>query len=392
LTDTGLAVTTKSASTKSTARPRPLFLLLGLAFVLGCRLLLYAWMPDRRSDFDLLYDSAARLIRGENPYPLATQWLPNPLPAVLLAVPFTTIPLELARPVFDILIGWVFAYALWRYRGPHALLALVSGAYLFAVWHGQTTPLMVAASLIPVLGFLLAVKPNTAASLWIARPSWKAILGVSVFVALSLVVRPSWPQEWWMALPQDTTQLMPPVLRPFGFVLLLAALRWRSPEGRLIFAMALVPQNTLPYELVPLALIPANRLEMGIYMVGTWIAVVAADQLHVSRGMAEWTATGWPVTLCAVYLPMLYLALRRQSGWSGPRIGKDRRRARRLADHELKVDVTTDGAGGVVVKVTHLPTKRFVTESGPTREAAERKAHDKLAAMLAGISGLLRKA
>jgi hypothetical protein len=39
------------------------------------------------------------------------------------------------------------------------------------MWNGQTTPLMVAASLVPALGFLLAVKPNISVSLWIARPS-----------------------------------------------------------------------------------------------------------------------------------------------------------------------------------------------------------------------------
>jgi hypothetical protein len=379
-------------STKSPARYRLLSLVLALAFVLGGRLLLYIWMPDRTSDFDLLYDSAARLIRGENPYPLATRWLPYPLPAVLLAVPFTTIPLELARPIFDVLVGWAFAYALWRYCGSYALLALLSGAYLFAMWHGQTTPLMVAAILVPALGFLLAVKPETSAALWIARPSWMAVLGVSLFLVLSNVVWPSWPRDWLMVLPPDNSQLMPPVLRPFGFVLLLAALRWRSSEGRLIFAIALIPQSTLPYELVSLALIPANRLEMGIYVVGTWIAVVAAGQLQVSQGMAEWMATGWPVTLCAVYLPMLYLVLRRQSGWTGPRIGKDRRRAHRIPDHELEVDVTTDGEGGVIVTVTHLPTQRSATESGPTREIAERKAQDKLAALLARTSRLVRKA
>jgi hypothetical protein len=99
--------------------------------------------------------------------------------------------------------------------------------------------------------------------------------------------------------------------------------------------------------------------------------------------MAAWTATGWPVTLCAVYLPMLYLVLRRRTTRSGPRIEKDRRRPNRLADHELKVDVTPNGSGGVTVKVTHLPTQLFTTESGRTRELAERKAQDKLAGILA---------
>jgi hypothetical protein len=392
MSDTSVAIATNSDRAEpAVARPKPLFLVVTLALVVGCRLLLYAWMPERNSDFDFLYDAAARLVRGENPYPPAPQWFPYPLPAVLLAVPFTAIPLTLARPVFDVLVGWAFVYALWRYRGPYALLAVVSGAYLFAMGNGQTTPLMVAAALVPALGFLLAVRPNTSASLWIARPSLRALLGASVFLVLSLVVLPSWPWDWWMALPPDITHLMPPVLRPFGFVLLLAALRWRTPEGRLMLASAFMPQSTLPYELVSLVLIPANRLEMGIYVAGSWIAVAAAEGLHLTDSMAEWTATGWPVTLCAVYLPMLYLVVRRPHSRVGRKIEKDRRRPYRLDDRELKMDVTTDGAGGVTVKVTHLPSQLFATETGQTRELAERKAQDRLAGMLAGMLRLRKK-
>lgn len=362
---------------------RRFLLVLALAFVLGGRLLLYAWMPDRAGDFDSLYDAAVRLLRGENPYPLAAERYPYPLPAVLLAVPLTAIPLGLARPVFDVLVGWAFVYALWRFRGPYALLAVLSGAYLLALWNGQTTPLIVAASLIPVLGFLLVVRPTTAVPLWTAYPSWTALGGAGLFLVLSVVVLPSWPADWWRALPLGNPDWMPPVLRLFGFVLLLAGLRWRLPEGRLIVAMALIPQSSLPYELVPLALIPASRLEMLLYVVGSWI-VVAAGGLHLGRGTSEWTGAGWLVTLCAVYLPMLYLVLRRQSSSTGPK--QERRRSRRLADHELEVDVTTDGAGGIVVKVTHLPTKLSATESGESRERAERKAQDKLAAIVRGIS------
>ena len=385
MTDTAVGGASKSARSRLTSGPadrRPLFVALG--FVVGCRLLLYAWMPDRGSDFDFLYDAAARLLRGENPYPVATQWFPYPLPAVLLAVPFTAIPLELARPIFDILIGCGFVYALWRYRGMTAVLAVVSGAYLSAMARGQTTPLMVAAALVPALGFLLAVRPNTAAALWIGWPSVRSLLGAGVFLGLSLIVMPSWPWEWWLAVPLDHTALLPPIMRPFGFVLLLAALRWRLPEGRLLLAIALIPQSTLPYELVPLALIPANRLEMGLYVLGTWIAVAAAEGLHLGENMAQWTATGWPVTLGAVYLPMMYLVLRRRSGRreSKVKLDKDRRRPHRLPDDDLKVDVTTDDAGGVIVKVTHVPTGQSVRETGRTRAIAERKAHDKLAGML----------
>jgi hypothetical protein len=350
-------------------------------------------MPDRTSDFDFLYDAAARLLRSENPYPPTTRWFPYPLPAVLLAVPFTAIPLELARPIFDILVGWAFVYALWRYRAPYALLAVGSGAYLFALRSGQTTPLMVAAALVPALGFLLAVRPNTGAAVWIGWPSRMALLGASLFLGLSLVVRQSWPWDWWLALPLDNSVLMPPVLRPFGFVLLLAALRWRTPEGRLILAIAFIPQSTLPYELVPLALIPANRIEMGVFVVCSWIAVAAAEWLHVSPSMIEWRATGWLVTLGAVYLPMLYLVLSRPGGKtskSAPIFEKDRRRPHRLPDEDLKIDVT-EGAGGFTVKVTHLPTQLFATESGKDRKAVERKAQDKLAGILARTSRVADK-
>jgi hypothetical protein len=384
LTDTAVAVTPRSAGTSAAeVNPSLLFLALSLGFVLSCRVLLYVWMPDRTTDFDLLYQAGARLAAGENPYSIGMQRFYYPLPAVLLAVPFTAMHLWLARPIFDVLVGWSFAYALWSYRGSYALLALVSGAYLFAMANGQTTPLMVAAILVPALSFLLAVKPNSSAALWIARPSWIALVGVSLSLLLSFMVLPSWPLDWWMALPLDIKELMPPVMRPFGFLLLLGALRWRTPEGRLLLAIAFIPQNTLPYELVPLALIPANRLEMGTYVVGSWIAVVAAGGLQLSQSMAEWAATGWPVTLCAVYVPMLYLVVRRPKSGGNLRVGKDRRRARRLPDEDLKVDVTLDDHGGMLVTVTHLPTQLFVTESAPTREPAHRRAQDKLAALVA---------
>lgn len=387
-----MSATTAAVPRKSGSVPAPaaagrglIPLALTLVLVLVCRAGLYAWMPERSSDFDLLYQMGARLLAGEDPYGLPTQTLPYPLPAVLLAVPFTAVPLGLARPIFDILVGWVFAYALWKHRGPFALLALGSGAYVFALLSGQTTPLIVAASLIPALGFLLAVKPNTSAALWIARPSWMAVFGAVAFVGLSFIVLPTWPRDWWTALPPDTSILVPPILRPFGFVLLVAALRWRSPEGRLLLAIPFIPQTMLPYELVSLAVIPANWREMAIYVAATWIAVGIADQVHAGTGMAEWMATGWPLTLCAVYLPMLYLVLRRQAGWSGPKvvkIGKDRRRPHRLPDEELKVTSGKE-AGMATVTVTHLPTQLSVTESGASHRAAERKAQDKLAAIVA---------
>jgi hypothetical protein len=371
--------------------PRLTALVLGLGFVLACRLLASAWLPVPTGDFELLYAAAVRLLGGETPYPPGTTWLPYPLPAVLVVVPFTFIPLELARPAFDILVGWAFVYALWKYRGLYALLALVSGGYLFALWHGQTTPLMVAASLIPAAGFLLAVRPNTSVSLWVARPSWKILLGMAGFLALTMMIWPLWPTEWVLAMPLDYSPWLPPIFRPFGALLLIAALRWNLPEGRLLLATAFLPQTALPYELVALALIPASGRQMAIYLAGTWIAVADAAGALQLVGGPEWTMTGWPVTLCAVYFPMLYLVLRRPGSQGGPWIGKERRRPHRLPDDQLKVQVSRDNPGQFTATVTHVPTQLSMTESAPTRRVAVRKAHDKLAALLARTSRLARK-
>jgi hypothetical protein len=368
-----------------------LLLVLGLAFVLGCRMLLYWMLPDRTSDFDALYDTAIRLVQRQNPYPPGMQGLPYPLPAVLLAVPFTLIPVGIARPIFDILIGWAFAYALWKHRGPFGLLAIVSGPYLFAMASGQTTPLMVAASLIPALGFLQVLRPNTSAPLWIARPTWIALLGAGGFLALSLAILPTWPRDWWMALPADTTQLVPPIMRPLGFVLLLAAVRWRTPEGRLILATAFAPQSTLLYELVPMALVPANRLEMLVFVASSWIPLLAADQLLIAPGSAEWGMIGWQVTLFAGYLPMLALLLRRRPGDKKlPKFWMERRRPNRLPDAELRVEISSNAGGGVTVRITHLPTRLSVEEIGQNRRQTTRRAHDRLAALFAETAKLRR--
>lgn len=294
------------------------WLVAGILFVVVVRLALYAWHPELGTDFDLLYYAAQHVLQRENPYPIARQWssfpLFYPMPAVLLALPFVPLRVEEARAAFDILVGSVFAYALWRYRGPYALLAVGSGAALFAMRNGQMTPLVTGASLIPALGFLVVLKPNIGLALWAARPAKLAVMGGLTVTLLSLLVLPSWPLDWWHALQTHNAHLAPPVLRPFGFLLLLAALRWRTAEGRLLLALAVIPQNLLPHELVPLALIPTNAIEMGIYVIGSWLAVIAVGQAWGSSHttIATLNAAAWPAMLGAVYLPMLWLVLRRR--------------------------------------------------------------------------------
>jgi hypothetical protein len=126
---------------------------------------------------------------------------------------------------------------------------------------------------------------------------------------------------------------------------------------------------------------------MIVYVVGSWIAVGAANRLGVGPGLEHWAATGWPVTLVVVYAPMLYLVLRRGRRVTAVhKLGKERRRPHRLPDADLTVDVQPSDEGQVTVTVTHLPTQLSSTESAPNRKLAERKAQDKLAALVAEMA------
>jgi hypothetical protein len=291
-----------------------IWLVLAVLVVIGFRLAAYRVHAELGTDFDLLYFAATHLLAGENPYPIVHQWYPfplfYPLPAVLVAIPFTILPIQLARPAFDICSGILLAYALWRYRGSYALLALLSGAYFLAAKLGQTPPLVTAGALIPALGFLLLVKPNLGLALFAAKPSRAALIGMVVILGLSLAVLPSWPLDWWTALQRRNAHLVSPVLRPLGWLLLLAVLRWRTPEGRLLLVLCLVPQNSLPYDLVPLILIPQNWIQMSVFVVGSWLAVGALGAQLDLANLAAITAKIWPVMLGTVYLPMLYFVLR----------------------------------------------------------------------------------
>ena len=316
----GIRIEPIGTASDSVEKPGKLWLILALLFVVLARLGFFIWSGESAAfitDFDLLYHSAVSLRHGVNPYQAVPEQilypLFYPLPAVLLAVPFSLLPFVLARPVWDIAVGWFFAYALWK-RGRYALLALISGAYIFAMRGGQATPLLVAASLIPSLGFLLTIKPNMGLALWLSRPSRNAVIGGAVVLLVSLAVLPSWPFDWFTALQDRNEHLQPPVLRPFGWLLLLAAFRWRTPEGRLLVALALIPQTSLPYELVALALIPGNAVEMVIFAVGSWVAYAARVGVFWDMGVTSLTplvAAIWPIQFVCVYLPMLYLVLRR---------------------------------------------------------------------------------
>jgi hypothetical protein len=276
------------------------------------------------SDWDAIWTAASALSQGRNPYAaiVTPPWpwrLFYPLPAVVLVMPFSLASLELARPLFMGLSSALFAYALTR-RAWWPLLALWSGAMVESLRGIQWAPLLMTATLIPALGFVYAAKPTTGLALWLAAPSRRPVIGGLVLLAVSFVLSPSWVRDWLDSL--GGIPHLPPVLRPGGLLVLLAVLRWRRADARLLVALACMPQTTTMYEVMPLFLLARSWKEAGALSALTMAAVL----LYRYTPQGPWPTGAdekWLILLAIVYLPALAAVLARPNVRSGLGLGID---------------------------------------------------------------------
>jgi hypothetical protein len=276
-------------------------------------MLLYARQrPGVISDWDPTWAGTRALLQGQSPYaaiqvPPWPNWLLYPLPALLLTIPFTFVPLTLARGLFAAVGAAAFTYVVTR-RGRWTLYFLISGAMLWSWVDVQWPPLLIAAALTPALSWMLAVKPTLGFALWAAYPNRKAVIGGVLFVGLSLLVWPGWVHEWLASVARTPHE--PHLYRPGGFLLLLGLLRWRRPEGRLLACLGVIPGTTAIYETLPLALLCRNRIEAAVFASLTMLAHL----LFYLGPQGPWpvgAAYQWWVLLILVYLPAIVAVLRR---------------------------------------------------------------------------------
>jgi hypothetical protein len=268
--------------------------------------------PGVISDWDPTWEGTRALLRGESPYaaiqvPPWPNWLLYPLPALLVTIPFTFVPLWLARGLFAAVGAAAFTWVVTR-RGRWTLYFLISGAMLWSWVDVQWPPLLIAAALTPAWSWILAVKPTAGFALWAAYPNRKAFIGGLLFVGLCLLVWPGWVQEWLASVARTPHEAH--LFRPGGFLLLLGLLRWRRPEGRLLACLGVIPGTTALYETLPLALVCRNRLEAA----GFASLTMAAHLLFYLGPQGPWPVGAeyqWWVLLLLVYLPALVVVLRR---------------------------------------------------------------------------------
>jgi hypothetical protein len=275
----------------------------------------YRLPPPSTWDLEQPWVGARALLDGGNPYAEVAARRMNyplfyPIPAVILVMPLALLPVEWARPVWAGVCASVLFVAGRRY-GRALPTALLSAGAVSALIDGQWSPLLTAVMAWPTVAGIWTAKPNIGLALFAAAPSRRAVVGGAILLGLGFLLTPTWLSDWLGAL--RSSEHVPLIFRPGGFMLLLAALRWRSPEGRLLSVLACVPQITGLYETVPLFLIPRTRWEGYGLAVLTYMAAFGGAWA-APRGpgihLVDTLAARWPFLLVCVYLPVLVMVLR----------------------------------------------------------------------------------
>lgn len=249
-----------------------------------------------------------RLIGPQLRYPWEWPWL-YPVPAAVIVLPLASLVPAVADAVFVACSSALLAFALTR-DGWHRLPVFASGAYFYALWSVQWSPLLAAAFLLPWFGAAFAAKPTVGLALFLARPTKAAAIGCAAVCLFSFALLPSWPRDWLSGL-GAASHVTSPIFVRGGAIALLGALRWRRPEGRLLVFLALAPQTVSIMETVPLFVIPSTFRESLVLATGTTLAFLLVAVFGPYANLAEATRVTGPIVIAGAYLPALVMVLRR---------------------------------------------------------------------------------
>jgi hypothetical protein len=276
--------------------------------------------PEHPGDFLVAWFGAKALLHGADPYSLIGPghiydwpWRPlYPVTAMIVALPFNILSQNTASVTFVFLSAGVLAYGVTA-DGFYRLPMFASASFIIAAAAAQWTPLLTAGFLIPPLAFVFVAKPNIGLAFFVSanyNVRRVAVIGGLILLVASLVWMPTWPREWFENLKTGGT--VPPILRTGGFVSLLALLRWRRPEARLIVAMSLVPQTGTWYELLPLFLVASTASESMILCILSGLAFSLQDNIIAPKNEIELNAQVGALMVATGYLPATIMVLRRQ--------------------------------------------------------------------------------
>jgi len=279
--------------------------------------------PDFTSDFDQVWAGARALWQGKDPYVVVGpgrefgwRWpLYYPLPALVVVGPLGLLPVIAARAVFAAASAGLLAWAITR-DGWSRWPIFISVSFLVTVELGQWSSFYAAAFLLPWLGVIGISKPNFGVAVAASAPERGTLIslaaGTIVLLAVSHVIEPGWYSAWFRNI-RDAPHFQPPVLRPLGFFLLLALLRWRRPEARWLLALSVIPQPPSFYDQLLLGVVCLTLRESLVFAVSTivlffYVGFNTPQPDYLSWGRLVGNGTVW---FC--YFPALIMLLRRRN-------------------------------------------------------------------------------
>jgi hypothetical protein len=228
------------------------------------------------SDFAPVWYGARAILTGLNPYKTFGPGLQfdydgnlfYPVPAMIAALPLGLLPEDLASVIFVALSGGLAAYAVTRDNW-NLVWIFPSSSFIVASRACQWSPLMGACMMLPSLAWMYSFKPNIGFALAASTDSGKALrialIGTGILSVIGLAIIPSWPIDWFAEIHDGTqTELTAPLLRPLGFLLVLALFRWRQTEARYLLVFACIPQTASWYELFTLLFLARSKREAQI--------------------------------------------------------------------------------------------------------------------------------
>ena len=259
-----------------------LFATLGVAVAAAA----IAWVKIQQNgaqqDFGYLWTAARAVLDGLDPYAVVRpgvtyfdNYLMYPLPPVLAVVPVASLSMNVAGILFSAAGMATLAFALSR-DGWHRLPILMSFPALWAMTAGQVSPFVAAAAVAPAYAWAATFKPTLGLAAFVSRPSWRFIAIAAAVCALALVVQWDWPIRW-LTVSRQTAAInyQVPIAVQGGGLLLLAALRWRRDDARLLLAMSCLPQSMMLYDQLPLLLIARTRMQAIVFSLWSYGAPLA---------------------------------------------------------------------------------------------------------------------
>jgi hypothetical protein len=280
-----------------------------IAFVSGffCYNILKA--TASKGDFYLSAQLARDLVHGVELYsrPTGPDTVPYPLTAALLALPLSFLPDPLASGVFMALICGLLTWLIVNSDKPWRWIVLTSWPFVYSLFFGQWTPLVMCLWFTPLVLPVLLVKPQISLPLVLTtKPGWRGIVLTVALGVLSLVVAPKWPWIWLSQLSGYKGILPPFFALPLGPLMLLAMIRWRRREAWLLLLMSLMPQRVV-YDQLALLLVASNWRDL------TFLSVISWFSLPALLYFGGWLSLpgGWQLWILAIhYIPALLVVLR----------------------------------------------------------------------------------